>query len=66
MTREHVSAMFFKGEVEAEIRDIPSKLSSVKFNTDAEFELYMQHVEKQRVSTLYEHISCSECRLKGK
>lgn len=66
LTREHVSMMFFKGEVESEIREVPSQIASVRFNTDAEFDLYMQHVEKQRVSELYEHNSCIECQQKGK
>lgn len=57
--------MFFKGEVEAEIREAPSHLATVKFNSDADFDSYMKHVEDQRVSLLYHHNSSAECRLKG-
>lgn len=57
--------MFFKGEVEAEIRELPSQLASISFNSDADFDLYMQHVEEQRVTVLYHHNSSSECRSKG-
>lgn len=53
--------MFYKGEVEAEIREVPSQ----RFHSDSDFDLYMQHVEEQRVSSIYPHNSSSECRSKG-
>ena len=51
--------------MEAEIREVPSQLHSVKFNSDADFDVYMQHVEEKRVSMLYDHNDSNECRAKG-
>ena len=50
--------MFFKGKVEAEIREIPSLLDSIKFSSDADFDTYM-------LSMLYHHDSSFKCQLKG-
>ena len=66
LSREHVSSMFFKAEVEAEIREVPSQVPCIMFTRDADFDMYMQHVEEGRVTALYHHNSSIECQSKGK
>lgn len=62
MTRKHVSQMFFKGEVEQELRETQQDFT---FKSDACMEDFMRHIEQSRVTELYPHCQNEVCIGKG-
>jgi len=65
LTRKHVSEMFFRGEVEEELRDSPVELETVRFKSDSDIEIFMENVEEGRVTELYPHQPNERCIKKG-
>ncbi len=41
LTRKHFSEMYFRGEVEEELRECPSQLERQKFKADSDMEIFM-------------------------
>ena len=57
-----MSQMFFRGEVEQELRET---VKNFTFKCDSDFETVMQCVEKSRVTDLYPHTQNGLCMEKG-
>jgi len=57
--------MFFRGEVEEELRDSPVELEKVRFKSDSDIESFMENVEEGRVTELYPHQPNERCIKKG-
>ena len=62
LTRKHVSQMYFKGEVEQELRETARHFT---FKFDGDLENFMRDVERSRVSDLYPHHQNRVCTEKG-
>lgn len=62
LTRKHVSQMYFKGEVEQELRETARHFT---FKFDGDLENFMRDVERSRVSDLYPHHQNGICTEKG-
>ena len=45
LTRKNISEMFFRGEVEEELRECPLQLEKVRFKADSDMEEFMISVE---------------------
>lgn len=54
--------MFFKGEVEQELRETQQDFT---FKSDACMEDFMRHIEQSRVTELYPHCQNEVCIGKG-
>ena len=57
-----MSMMYFKGEIEQELRETHREL---KFRADSDIEEFMHSVEESRVTELYPHCQNEVCIRKG-
>ena len=66
LPRQHVSNMYYNGEVEAEMRDhmYPERMSWV-FTKDADREIFMEKIYDERTKTMYAHNPSPLCPQKG-
>ena len=62
LSRKYVTLMFFKGEVEHELRETPQMLPTFRFKSDSDLEKYM-NVERKHC--LYPHEQQQSCTKKG-
>lgn len=62
LTRKHVSQMFFKGEVEQELREAQQDFT---FKSDAGMEDFMCYIEQLRITEIYPHCQNEVCIEKG-
>jgi hypothetical protein len=58
LIRKHVSQMFFRGEVEQELRETGRDFT---FQSDADMEGLMRCIEQSRVTDLYTHCQNAVC-----
>ena len=65
LTRKNISEMFFRGEVEEELRECPLQLEKVRFKADSDMEEFMINVEEGRITKLYPHQQSERCMKKG-
>ena len=65
LTRKHISDMFFRGEIEEELRECPSQLEMVRFKSDSDMQMFMMSVEDGRMTNLYPHQRSNQCIQKG-
>ena len=57
-----MSMMYFKGEIEQELRETHREF---KFRADSDIEEFMHSVEESRVTELYPHCQNEVCIRKG-
>ena len=57
-----MSLMFFKREVEQELRETPQMLTTFRFKSDSDFEKYLSVEDKH---CLYPHEQQQSCKVKG-
>ncbi len=57
--------MYFRGEVEEELRECPSQMERQKFKADSDMEIFMMSVEEDRVAERHPHQQSDRCIEKG-